>query len=69
MWNEDVPLFFTGKTAGLRLGPAAANLAGARSGAERIVWKIEDLLNGETEEADLSYRHIGVNMYGGLPEE
>ncbi|KAE9971540.1 hypothetical protein BLS_004405 [Venturia inaequalis] len=69
MWNEDVPLFFTGKTAGLRLGPAAANLAGARSGAERIVWKIEDLLSEEKPEDDLSYRDIGVNMYGGLPEE
>ncbi|QDS73656.1 hypothetical protein FKW77_002506 [Venturia effusa] len=69
MWNEDVPLFFTGKTAGLRLGPAAANLAGARSGAERIVWKIEDLLSEKPSGADLSYKDIGSNMYKGLPEE
>lgn len=44
MWQDDVPLFLTGGLAALRLGPGAANLAGARQGAERIAWKIEDLL-------------------------
>ncbi|OCT51758.1 FAD binding domain protein [Cladophialophora carrionii] len=44
MWYDGVPLFLTGGLAALRLGPGAANLAGARQGAERIAWKIEDLL-------------------------
>lgn len=44
MWNAEVPLFLTGGLAGLRLGPGAANLAGARQGAERIAWKIDELL-------------------------
>ncbi|KIW86598.1 uncharacterized protein Z519_12782 [Cladophialophora bantiana CBS 173.52] len=49
MWHKDVPLFLTGGLAALRLGPGAANLAGARQGAERIAWKIEDLLGkGQT---------------------
>ncbi|KAH0834321.1 FAD binding domain protein [Fonsecaea pedrosoi] len=47
MWRDDIPLFLTGGLAGLRLGPGAANLAGARQGAERIAWKIEDLLGKE----------------------
>ncbi|KIX92938.1 uncharacterized protein Z520_11414 [Fonsecaea multimorphosa CBS 102226] len=47
MWRDDIPLFLTGGLAGLRLGPGAANLAGARQGAERIAWKIEDLLGRE----------------------
>lgn len=40
-WKEDVPLFMAGKFAGLRLGPGAANLEGARAGAERIVLAVE----------------------------
>jgi hypothetical protein len=44
MWNDDVPLFLTGGLAGLRLGPGAANLAGARQGAERIAWKIDEIM-------------------------
>ncbi|KAG9738506.1 hypothetical protein KCU86_g9722, partial [Aureobasidium melanogenum] len=44
MWKENVPLFVTGRLAALRLGPGAGNLAGARSGAERIAWAIEDIL-------------------------
>lgn len=47
-WREDVPLFLAGKFAGLRLGPGAANLEGARAGAERIVLAVEKLL-GEGE--------------------
>jgi hypothetical protein len=30
MWNEEMPFFVTGRLAGLRLGPAAGNLEGAR---------------------------------------
>ncbi|KZF26365.1 hypothetical protein L228DRAFT_205792, partial [Xylona heveae TC161] len=44
MWRDDVPLFLTGRFAGLRLGPFAGNLEGARQGAERIAWKVEELL-------------------------
>lgn len=45
MWNDEVPLFLTGGLAGLRLGPGAGNLAGARQGAERIAWKVDELLS------------------------
>ncbi|KAI5463588.1 hypothetical protein BGZ63DRAFT_506059 [Mariannaea sp. PMI_226] len=44
MWNKDVPLFMTGRLAALQVGPAAPNLGGAKVGAERIAWAIEDLL-------------------------
>lgn len=44
MWNDDVPLFATGRLAGLRLGPGAPNLVGARVGAERIAWNVDDIL-------------------------
>ena len=44
MWNDNVPLFITGRFAGLRLGPGAPNLVGARVGAERIAWNVEDVL-------------------------
>lgn len=44
MWREDVPLFLTGRMAGLRLGPGAPNLEGARLGAERIAWSLEEIL-------------------------
>lgn len=44
MWKDDVPLFVTGRLAGLRLGPGAPNLVGARIGAERIAWNVEDEL-------------------------
>ncbi|RMZ66915.1 fad binding domain-containing [Pyrenophora seminiperda CCB06] len=44
MWRDDVPLFVTGRLAGLRLGPGAPNLVGARVGAERIAWNVNDAL-------------------------
>lgn len=47
-WSKDVPLFMSGRLAALRLGPGAANLAGARAGAERIAWAIEDVLPDRT---------------------
>ncbi|OAL55781.1 hypothetical protein IQ07DRAFT_557519 [Pyrenochaeta sp. DS3sAY3a] len=46
MWNDEVPLFVTGRFAGLRLGPGAPNLVGARVGAERIAWNVEAVLKG-----------------------
>lgn len=45
MWSKDVPLFVTGRLASLRIGPGAANLEGARIGAERIAWSYQDLSN------------------------
>lgn len=42
-WNEEVPFFVAGRYASLRLGPGAANLEGARTGAERIVSRIQEL--------------------------
>ncbi|CAI6285025.1 unnamed protein product [Periconia digitata] len=44
MWSDDVPLFVTGRFAGLRIGPGAPNLVGARIGAERVAWGVEDYL-------------------------
>lgn len=49
MWREDVPLFMTGRMAGLRLGPGAPNLEGARLGAERIAWSLEETLEKKKE--------------------
>ncbi|ABN65795.2 predicted protein [Scheffersomyces stipitis CBS 6054] len=44
-WNNDLLLFMIGKNASLRTGPSSANLDGARLGAERIGWYIQDLLS------------------------
>ncbi|KAF2086397.1 FAD binding domain-containing protein [Saccharata proteae CBS 121410] len=53
MWKDGVPLFVTGRLAALRLGPGAANLHGARVGAERISWNIDAVLgNGDDEVED-----------------
>lgn len=41
-WKKDIPLFLVGKNASLRVGPSSANLDGARLGAERIGWYIQD---------------------------
>ncbi|EED19190.1 FAD binding domain protein [Talaromyces stipitatus ATCC 10500] len=49
MWKPDVPLFVTGRLASLRLGPAAPNLEGARLGAERIAWALQDVLGEQTD--------------------
>ncbi|KAJ4255846.1 hypothetical protein NW757_004469 [Fusarium falciforme] len=50
MWNDDVPLFMMGRLAALRIGPAAPNLGGAQSGAERVAWAIEDRIPRPGEE-------------------
>lgn len=41
-WRSDIPLYMVGKYASLRIGPTSANLDGARSGAERVGWKIQE---------------------------
>jgi hypothetical protein len=58
MWSDDVPLFFNGRFAGLRLGPGAPNLVGCRIGAERIAWNVKDVLEkvgrgGESGDSDV----------------
>lgn len=67
-WNDTVPLFVTGRLAGLRLGPGAPNLVGARIGAERIAWNVEDELKkvGRLEKG--GRRDSGVEE-GGVGEE
>ena len=66
MWRDDIPLFLTGAMAGLRLGPGAANLAGARLAPERIACKVEELLdNTESASPDLS---TGVAVLGERSE-
>lgn len=52
MWKDGVPLFVTGRLAGLRLGPAGGNLGGARIGAERIAWSIGDWLKADGSQDD-----------------
>lgn len=47
MWKDGVPLFMMGRLAALRLGPGAANLGGAKVGAERVAWAIEDIVRRE----------------------
>ncbi|KAL4873476.1 hypothetical protein BDV12DRAFT_182284 [Aspergillus spectabilis] len=78
MWQADVPLFVTGRLAALRLGPGAPNLEGARLGAERIAWSMEEVLGKlafgkeETDEEELDqskecFCGLG-NRYAGLVE-
>jgi hypothetical protein len=62
MWKDGVPLFMAGRLAALRLGPAAPNIGGAKLGAERIAWAIEDLLRAS--EDDVEDGDFGDN--GGL---
>ncbi|KAH8680774.1 FAD binding domain-containing protein [Xylariales sp. PMI_506] len=50
-WSDEVPLFMAGRLGGLQLGPGAPNLVGARIGAERISWAIQELLSKNAESA------------------
>ncbi|KAJ4406686.1 hypothetical protein N0V91_004376 [Didymella pomorum] len=59
MWASGVPLFVTGRLAGLRLGPGAPNLVGARIGAERIAWNVEDELKKRGRMRKLDRRDSG----------
>lgn len=58
-WSADVPLFVTGRLAALRLGPGAGNLEGARMGAERIAWAVQDRLD-KVSEAEVGERRDSV---------
>jgi hypothetical protein len=50
-WRDDVPLFVTGALAGLRIGPGAGNLGGARLAAERIALEVERMRLGNADDA------------------
>jgi hypothetical protein len=80
-WNEDIPFFFSGRFAGLRLGPFAANLEGARTGAERIAGRLAELFDSEKSDSgydsdtylgkvdDVDMRRLGLgadNQFGVL---
>ena len=75
-WAKDVPLFVAGRLAGLRIGPDCGNLEGARVGAERISWAVEDILERQQDrdsEAEGSYHRLcqrvgSVNMYESLED-
>jgi hypothetical protein len=77
MWKNDVPLFVTGRLAALRLGPAGPNLEGARLGAERIAWALEDVpgissdgYDRSSADEDLQKAFCGLgNRYDSLCEE
>ncbi|KXJ88301.1 FAD binding domain-containing protein [Microdochium bolleyi] len=49
-WRQDVPLYITGRLAALQLGPGGGNLIGARTGAERVSWAVQDFLREEEKE-------------------
>ncbi|KAJ5093044.1 hypothetical protein N7456_008905 [Penicillium angulare] len=67
MWREDVPLYMTGRMASLRLGPGAPNLEGARTGAERIAWSLEELLEKGREVGEQCEGFCGLgNRYASL---
>ncbi|KAJ5540101.1 hypothetical protein N7513_008433 [Penicillium frequentans] len=67
MWREDVPLYMTGRMAGLRLGPGAPNLEGARIGAERIAWSLEEVLGKDKEVGEQCEGFCGLgNRYASL---
>lgn len=80
MWTKDVPLFLVGRLAALQLGPAAPNIGGAKVGAERVAWAIEDLAAKDSQswgqgdavgvgEQTSSYLSGQGNMYDCLCEE
>lgn len=61
-WNETLPLYMIGKNAALRIGPTSANLDGARLGAERIGWKIQ---NDRAEQNKGSRHETRLELAGG----
>jgi hypothetical protein len=64
MWADGVPLFVTGKLAALRLGPGAANLGGARLGAERIALALIDSLSSGDDQHERPTASTASNGQG-----
>ncbi|KAG5982186.1 hypothetical protein E4U55_002204 [Claviceps digitariae] len=79
MWTKDLPLYCVGRLSALQLGPAAPNIGGAKVGAERVAWSIEDTIkpSGWREEEDAPRQDGGMtgylsgheNMYSALAIE
>lgn len=73
-WADDVPLFVAGRLAGLRIGPDCGNLEGARVGAERISWAVNERLERQrrsyaegVDASDALWSRVGsLNMYETL---
>lgn len=61
-WNETIPLYMTGKNAALKIGPTSANLDGARLGAERVGWKIQ---NDRADQEKKFERDARLELAGG----
>ncbi|KAF3022104.1 hypothetical protein E8E14_013839 [Neopestalotiopsis sp. 37M] len=55
-WSDEVPLFMAGRLGMLQLGPGAPNLIGARIGAERISWAIQEHLNEKNDDKNKTSR-------------
>lgn len=74
-WSDEVPLFMAGRLGGLQLGPGAPNLVGARIGAERISWAIQELLSknedGYSRSGDSQFDYLTArgSRYEALLEE
>ncbi|PGH02250.1 hypothetical protein AJ79_07699 [Helicocarpus griseus UAMH5409] len=62
-WKHDIPLLVTGRLAALQLGPGAANLEGARLGAERIAWTLERAL-GRAKDEDRELSRVSFCGHG-----
>jgi hypothetical protein len=65
MWRDDVPMFLAGRLGMTQLGPAAPNIGGARLGAERIAWAIQDTVkpSGAEEWDEQDQEHEALNEY------
>ncbi|RKO91278.1 hypothetical protein BDK51DRAFT_16881 [Blyttiomyces helicus] len=59
-WRPDVPLFVVGGYAALEIGPAAFNLLGSRSGAERIVRRMGEMMEGGCDSCGVEETTLGA---------
>ncbi|KAG6116270.1 hypothetical protein E4U13_001999 [Claviceps humidiphila] len=65
MWRKDLPLYCVGRLSALQLGPAAPNIGGAKLGAERVAWAIEDTItpSGYRDDENAPCRDGGMTNY------
>lgn len=68
LWTKDVPLLVTGRLAGLRVGPDCETLQGARVGAERISWAVNEILGRQDSCQDLGQEVVSANIYESLED-